>query len=562
MAADVKKLLEEHGRLEDERNLWKNHWQLVAEYVMQRKATFTTFEEPGAFINSEIWSDLAGKAAETSSSAFLGLVWPDNYSFKLEPLDEFKDDEELKAFFDEATETIQSEMDNPEAGLGLALDEFMTDYIVFGTPTMYVEEGETTAFKFEAWNLSQYCIDENAAGYINTFMKGFMLTTEGMVEKFGTKNVSRKVQELFKSGKLKDKHKVLHVIKPRSVLKDGGKGAQNMPFMSVYIEVEAKSVLRESGYHELPAFCARYSKRIGEKYGRSPSMRALPTIMELNSLWEMVTMGIEKSYDPPLALLDDGKFGGGTIDTSAGALNVLRVSGNGGNQNPIQQLFTVGSLSEVSVLLEKLEATVNDHYMIDRLIDFNNEQQMTAREFVGRQAIRQSTLRSPVTRIISELFTPLIERCFNIMLRAGKLGYVEGSPEAQAWQAANPNEDMRVIPQSLLSLQGKKKRIYWVRYMSPAVREQQSEEAQGIMNLYQFIGSVAPMAPELVDEMNHERASKRLGDIWAVPQECFNTKDEKEATQKAKAGLVAQQQQMMQLKQGAGVVKDLAAAAK
>lgn len=559
MGADVTRLLEENLKLAADRSQWNQHFQLVAEYVLQRKATFTIHEEPGAFIHSEVWTDVPAKAAETAASALLGLLWPDSFSFALDPSKDLAEDDEVRQWFEDATETLQDAMDDPEAGLALALDEFMIDFLVFGTPAIHCEEGDKSDLKFDAWNVSQFYIDEGTEGYVDIFHKNFSYTVRQAVNRFGLEKLSKKTQDLYKNKKYMEKVKFLHAIYPRDVDPKGGKGPQNMPYASVYIEVDGKHLVRESGFHELPTFAARYSKRIGEKYGRSPAMRALPSIMELNAIWEMVTLGIEKNYDPPLAVYDDGTFGGGTIDTSAGAINVLNVSGKlNSSRSPIEPIFTVGNFNDVSVLIERLENTIGDHFMIDILLDLNNEKDMTAAEYLGRAAIRQKATRSPVNRLISELFNRMIERSFNILYRKGRFGYPAGSPEMMAAQAAG--QEVKTIPEAIVNMQGSNKRVYTIRYLTPAAREQQAEEAQGILNWYQFIGSVAQYDQTILDIPNHERSEKRLGEIWSVPEECRNTKEELKAIRDQKAQAANQQAEMETAEKMAGVAKDAAMA--
>ena len=534
MAADVPRLLETNERLIAEKSVWNTQWQLVSEYVCQRKMNFTSSASDGAFLNSELWSDVAPKALDTAVSAVIGLVWPDSFSFKLEALGkDLKDDEEIKDWFEEVTEVLQMAMDDPEAGLAMAINEAMTDFFTF-MPAIHVEEGTDTDFKFEAWNVSQFAVEEGSQGFIDTFFRQYEWTVRQTVEKFGEKLVSKKVRELYQAKKFTEKVKLLHVIAPRVVAANGGKGNQNMPYSSVHIEIETKHLILESGFHELPTFAFRWSKKIGEKYARTPAMRALPTIMELNALWEMTTLGIEQSYDPALAVYDDGTFGAGTIDRSAGAVNVLNVTGKiAASRRPIERLFEAAPISDVAPLIERLENTVNDHFMIDRLLDTNNETQMTAREALMRNSLRQSTLRSPHSRLIAELFNRMIERCFNIMLRKGRFGYAAGSPEATAWQAMNPNEEVKTIPDKIVQMQGKKKRVYFIRYLTPAARESQAEEGQGLLNLFQFAVESAAVDPRPLKMINAGRLTKRLGEIWAIPSEAFNTEEEMAVNEQA-----------------------------
>lgn len=559
MSADVAEILSQNEKLNRDKTPWLPQYQLVSEYVGQRKADFTSHSENGAFLNSEIWSDVAPMCAETAASALVGLLWPDSYSFELMPFGDLEKDEESKRWFEESTKDLQAAMDDPEAGLAMAVDEAMNDFVLY-MPAIHVEEGETTDLRFDAWNVSQFCVDEGPDGYIDTFHKTWEYSVRQAVKKFGIANMSKKTQDAFNKKRYLEKIKILHVIEPRMTKANGGKGAHNMPYASIYIEVNEKHLIRESGFNELPTFAFRYSKRIGEKYARTPAMRGLPSIMELNALWELVTIGAEKNYDPPLGVYDDGTFGGGTIDTSAGAINVINVSGKTVmNRPPIEPLYTVGSFKDVAVLIERLEQTIKDHFMIDRLLDLNNDgTQMTAREAIIRQAIRQAALRSVVSRVTAELTNRMIPRCFNILLRKGRFGYAEGSPEYIAAAAMNP--DVKKIPQKIIDAQGKAERVYTIRYKTPAAREQEAQIAQGILNMYEILGSVSAFDKTVLDLPNNERGLKKLGDIWSVPLEFWNDKDELKALRKTVADSQAQQVQLDQAAQVAEIAKTAAGA--
>lgn len=558
MTVDVQELLSQNEKLNQDKSFWNPQWQLVSEYIGQRRADFTAQSEPGSFLNSEIWSDVAPLDAETAASALVGLIWPDSKGFELKPFGVLADDQESKLWFEFVSEELQAAMDDPEAGLSMAIDESFNDFLLY-MPAIHVEEGEKTDFRFAAWNVSQFAVDEGSEGFIDTFHKRRKWTIRNAVKKFGIDNVSKRTRELYNKKQYLEKVEILHVIEPRKVNPKGGAQAKNMPYASIYVEVETKHVIKESGFMELPTFAFRYSKRIGEKYARTPGMRSLPSVMELNALWEMVTVGTEKNYDPPLAVYDDGTFGGGTIDTSSGAINVINVSGKTTfNKPPIQPLYTVGDFKDVAVLIERLEETIHRHFMIDRLLDTRNEVEMTAREAIIRQAIRQAALRSVVSRAYAELFNRMIPRCFNMLLRKGRFGYAEGSPEYVAAAALNP--DVRKIPEKIVQAQGKDERVYTIKYKTPAAREQEAQIAQGILNMLEVLQSWAAVDKTILDLPNGERTMQKLGDIWSVPLECWNTPDELNAVRKSMADAQAQQSQLDQAAQVAEIAKTAAAA--
>lgn len=270
-------------------------------------------------------------------------------------------------------------------------------------------------------------------------------------------------------------------------------------------------------------------------------------------------MGAEKNYDPPLAVYDDGTFGGGTIDTSAGAINVLNVSGKTtSNRAPIEPLFTVGNFNDVAVLIERLEQTIKDHFNIDRLLDLNNQTEMTAREAIIRQALRQAALRSIVSRVTAELTNRMIPRCFNIMLRKGRFGYADGTAEYTAAAALDPN--VKKIPEKVVEAAARGDRIYTIKYKTPAAREQEAQIAQGILNLLEVIGEISARNRTVTDLINDERTVKKLGSIWAVPLECWNDEDELKAIRQTQAEAQTQQSELEQAAQVAAIAKDAAAA--
>lgn len=528
-SAAIKAILERNATGKAHKaSFWNNHWQLVHEYFNQRKADFTNVAEPGAFLNSDVWTGRPALAAETASSAMLGIVWPDNHSFAVVPYgDDLDNDPEVKEWFEQATEQMQNDMDDPMCGLSLALDEVILDYLISGTPALMVEEGTESTYGFESYSVQQFSLEEGPSGAADTFYIEKSWTIRNLVSYYGIEKVSQKSREAFNNGKTTDSVTVLHAICPRPPGKKGG-----LPYMSVHLEVETKHPLRESGYNELPIFAPRNTKRINEKYGRSQAMRALPDVLQLNEQWEMISMAVEKIADPALYT-----FFSDTINTSAGALNALSwneaLMRQLGTNKPIGQVQDVGDIRPLDGLIERLEQVLNDHFMIDRLIDQNNDTVMTAREYMGRQSIRQMSLRSPLSRLLAELFDPMITRCFNIGLRAGKFGYAEGSAEYNAAVAVMGPERVRKIPRKIVELQGRRQRVYRIRYFTPAARERRADEAQGIMQWYQFAGEVAASDRTVMDIPNTKRTLDILADIWHVPNDCKNTPEEIKQLQQA-----------------------------
>lgn len=567
MAKSAKEYLDCETRLETEKNYWKNQWQLVSEYVHQRRADFTATKSQGAFISSHLWTDDPVHMAETSASAFLGYIWSaGEFSFKLRGNQKiFGKDREMREFWSDATEALQEEMGDQDAGLATALDEAMLDLIVLGTSAIFIEERNENqplqgCLTVEPWSILEFSLDENAVGRASKFYRRKEYNVQQHVEKYGFDNVSKRVRDLYNRKQYDDKVVVLHVIEPRPEKdrKKGSKAAKDMPIASVHIEVEGKHICRNSGYPELPVACSRLAKRLKEKYGRGRGMNALPSIMMLNQIWEDLMLAQEKKLDPPMYVLNDSVAGNGIVDTSAGAMTVLRVDKSAPNIPPVGKLYDIQDTSQVSDLIEKIQNTISNHFMIDRLINMNNEREMTAREALLRNAIRQSTLRSIVSRLLMELFEPMINTAFMICLRRGKFGYFPNDPVAAALE--RQGHDVKYLPQKFIDAMQSGADLYVIDYMTPAARDLMAEEGQGMIETIEVAGQLAQFDQTIPAYIDAHWTLNRLAEIRGANGKMFKKESEAKAAIQQAQQMQAQAQQAQIAQAQAGVAKDRAVA--
>ena len=563
----IKQYLDKAERAESGKMSYRNPWQLVCEYIHQRRADFTSTREPGAFITANLWTDDPTQMAETAASALLGYMWPVGAkSFKLEgahPL--FEKDKTMSEFWSDATKTIQDEMDDPEAGLAVGMDELMLDVLCIGTAAILTEErnfdeSNLGALSFDMWSVLEFSLDENAAGMANQFYRYRTFTVAQLIEKYGEENVSKKSLDAFKKGQTDQLVKVLHVIAPRDLKdrKPTSKAAKDMPIASVHIEVEAQKMLRNGGYPEMPVACLRLAKRINEKYGRGRGMNALPSIMMLNQIWEDLALASEKKLDPSLYVLNDTVSGNGVLDTSAGSINVLRVSKAQSNIPPVGKLYDIEDTGDVTALIEKLQNSIANHFYIDRLINMNNEREMTYGEALMRNAIRQSTLRALVERAKQELFEPLITRCFNILLRRGKFGYMPGDPVARAAEKAG--RKVKMPPQKLLDAMDAGGDLYRIQYMTPAARDQKVEEGQAIVETAEVALKLAQFDENIADVFDAEATLIKYAEIRGAPRDIIRKEAEIKSIRSKRAEAAQAEQAAMLAKAGGGLARDAAAA--
>ena len=550
MSDKIKRIKERNSKMAEQVSNWNSIWQVVGEFVTQIKQNFEQTLQAGEFLNEDIFDSTATFASVNASSSILGLLWPSSArkSIKIEAPDDMKDiTDEEQTWYEESTKRLTRAMDNPRANLALSLDEYMQDQVNFGTSGIGVFF-ENDQLIYRSFGVKEMRIDEGKDGRIDTTFLNYEWTVKRVIDTYGEENVSDKLREQFQNGKLANIVKILVAYEPSD-------DPDMFPTMSTHLEIETEHILKESGFAEFPIQVARFRKLIYEKYGRSPAMNALPDIRELNVLKEAVIVATEKILDPPLGVLNSGILGGGVVDTSSGALTVFDGQSNIGNAPPVFPINTVGDLSAALNRIEALEQSIAQHFFIDRLLDFNNQTQMTATETVARAQIRNSSLSSLISRQITELFTPLVERSFNIMVRNDEMGFIAGTVEAQIEEQFEGEIDL--IPDRIAQRLLDGEEAYQIRYTTPADRVTNAEELDGMLQLINMNQALAATNPEAVLFLDLPEIQKNAVRLFGAPPDIIKHEDEVEEEMRVQREQIAQQQQLNQAEQVAGIAGEL-----
>jgi len=548
MANKVDVLLSRHQKLKSEKATLHGIYELISEYVFNKKYNLEKTPNGGIFVDGDIYDNTGLRANSIMANVMVNNLWPNGpRTFKVKPTWDTSDTQEIKAWFKHVNSQMHTIMDNTRAGLVTALDEYMLDQGSFGISGIYVSEDETDLscpIRYTAWDIKSMCVDEGTDGLIDTVFVEIEMTIRNAVKEYGLENLGSKTQKAFLDGNLEDKIKILHVIEPRLDRNPKKYGAKDMPIASIHIEICSRKIIKESGFEEMPVFVGRFIKVLGEKYGRSPAMVAMPDILEANATREAISIATEKQLDPPLAVYDDGSLGAGTIETSAGAINVFSVSGRINNGKPIEPLYTVGELQSSYNHIETLKESINNHFYLDRLLDFNNETRMTFGEAQLRNALRGQSLGTFYARQEMEVITPLIKRTFNILLKRGLFGVLQNSIEELELlkRGIRPIYIPEEIAQRILSGLD----VYDLDFISPAKRTMQSEELQGTIETANFAVSVAAAVPEILDNIDTDEMLRRIAKLSGADEDMLKDMQTVQSIRKARA---EQQAQIMQLEQ-------------
>jgi hypothetical protein len=391
--------------------------------------------------------------------------------------------------------------------------------------------GEPTkreGISFRAIHIDEIFIAENADGIIDTVFRCFKMSVRQIVQKWGEKSLSPRIQKMYENQEFDKEIELLHCVYPRDDIDKGKKAATMLPVASVYIDEKEKHVLAEGGFDEMPFMVSRWSKTVGEVFGRSPAMTALPDIKMLQEIMKTTIKAAQKVVDPPLLVPDDGVLG--PVRTIPGGLNYYRASSGA----RIEPLLTGGNIGLSYEMMNDLRERIRTTFFLDQL-QFQGAPRMTATEVVERTERTLRLLGPTLGRLQSEFLGPMIERIYGVLVRAGRL------PEP---------------PESIAEQELK------IEYVSPLARAQRQTETQGIMRTLEFVGPIAGIDPQAAQIIKGADTVRHIAELNGVPPILLKSNDELMAEIQAQQEAQAAQQQMMQgaqvmemMQKGANVAK-------
>jgi len=249
---------------------------------------------------------------------------------------------------------------------------------------------------------------------VDTVYRSFEFTARQAVQEFGEDKVGEVIKAAFNNPKNKDKKfKFIHAVFPREDVEEKG-DPLSMPFASVYVSRDEKSIVSQSGYPEMPYQITFFDRDALENYGRSPMMKKLPDVKMINTMKKTRIKGWEKMCDPPIVLPDDGSIW--PLATQPGGVLYKRAGG----EDPTWFEFK-GNLQGMQEAIEEVRADIRAGFFLDLFDALIDRQNMTATEVMARVEQKMRLLIHIIGRMQSGYFNPQIHRVIGILDRANKL---------------------------------------------------------------------------------------------------------------------------------------------
>ena len=518
------------GHLETERKTVEYQWDLIERFVVPGRGKFfrqNKSEHEIDWRRREIYDSTALTAADTLASSLHGsLTSPSTRWFGISLRDtELNEDLEVRKWLDECAEKVWFALQ--DSNFNLEINETYLDLVSFGANFISEEEvGNATSWEgisFQSVPLLEAFFEEDAEHGVHTFYRRLEMTAVQIVSKFGDKVPQSILDMAMKPEGGIVKHTVIFCVYPRKDRKNADVSRmlapEVRPYGSKYVLKEGKHQLgEEGGYYEMPVFVPRWKRMNSSKWGRSPAMTSLPTILTLNQLQELIIIAAGKVVDPANLTTERGLLS--DLDLNSGGLTVLR------NINDLKP-YESGARFDVSQLQRKdLVDQIRSIFYVDQL-ELKESPAMTATEVQVRYELMQRLLGPTLGRLQSDLLDPIIQRTFNLLYRAGQM----------------PEEPNIVTEYKQRGGDG----TIDVVYTGALARAQRTDEMAALERWIAQLASLSEVRPDILDWVAWDEIADYSAQILNVPAELRRSKEEVKLERDQKA---REQQALMEAEQG------------
>lgn len=463
--------------LKEERSSWMSHWRDISEVLLPRAGRFLPTENNrgGRAAFRKILDSTGTRALRTLSGGMMsGMTSPARPWFRLTTFNpELDESYEVKVWMSQVTSLMQMVFykSNTYRALQMAYEELGA----FGTSATLIYDDFDRVIHCHPLTIGEFAIATDSRGRVNTVYREFRMTVAMLVQEFGLENVSRTVKDLYERGQMDEWVEVINAIEPRTERDPRKTDAKNMLYLSVYFEKSGDKgkVLRETGFTEFPAMCARWSVTGGDIYGTSPGMEALGDLCQLQQMQFRKSQAIDYKVHPPVLIPSEMK----NMGTQFLPGGVIPYS-NAQQAQQIRSAYMVDlDLNSLLVDIQDVRQRINEAFYRDifMLMVNSTDKTMTATEVTERHEEKMLLMGPVLERLNAEMLDPLINIVFNKLVQAD------------------------LLPPLPEDLQGQQLNVEFISILAQA---QKAISTNSVDRMFSVLGNLAGMRPDIVDNVD------------------------------------------------------------
>lgn len=528
-------ILRRWTQLKTERAPYVDQWLEISRYITPASGRFLTQDSPTNLSRSRwnrIYNNTATRAANILAAGLMsGMTDPASQWFALTTGDPKLDSSPaVKQYVDDVQRIM--EMAFTRTNTYQALHHGWREVGTMGVMAIVILEDPVNGFYCVPLVAGEYAIGVNFRGEPDTLYRRFSMTAGQLVSKYGRKVVGRNVLMCYDQKEFDKRFRVIHAIEPRFDRDPTKIDNRNMPWRSVVMLLdgndEGDGILEESGYHEFPAVVGRWGASGSDIYSEeAPGMVALGDVKQLQHQELQKGNAIDFQVDPPKILPTSAKDK--EVDFLPGGISYVDVPTS---SHQVQSAFNVNlNLQHLTADMAEVMQRINQAFNVDLFLMLSGStKNMTATEVAERHEEKLMMLGPVLSRLNHEVLRPLIERCFNILQRAGQI----------------PPAPPELVGQQLN-----------IEYTSMLARSQRAIRANGLTQFLGMVGQIAQFKPEVLTKINPFQAVNEYADYYSVAPSVVVPDEEAQAAIQAQQQAAQQQAQAEQMQQGADALSKL-----
>jgi hypothetical protein len=530
MDARADQIIKRRESLASIRAPWESVWTELGEYVRPLRTGFAGAPQPGGKPSTRLYDGTAGMANNNLAAGLYGLITnPANSWFNIKhQIEDLNNVQAVKLWM----AAVERAMRQALASNGLAFYSrvfgLYLDLPAFGTAVFYIDEQPGRGLWYSHRRLAECFIAENDREEVDTLYRDFTWSARQAQQRWGDR-AGAAVAKAIARGEEDRLFRFLHAVEPNPDFDPQKQNNRFKPFRSVYVSVEDRAVIAESGYDELPYQVPRWAPSDAGTYGDSAAVLALADTKMVNAMGKTTIVGAQKAVDPPLLAPDEFSVRG--LRTSPGGITYGGVDMSG---NQLLKPLQTGARVDLGLQLEEQRRSAIREAFHWSLLLMVQQPGRTATEVMEHQEEKLRLMAPHLGRIQAEFLDPALGRVFSLLNRTGQL--------------PQPPDILRQYPGLRLE------------YVSPLARAAKAAEGAAVIRTLEALGPIAQLRPDVMDNFDADEIARGIADAYGLPAKMLLDPKQIDQLRASRAQAQAQTQALEQSATAAGALKDMSAA--
>lgn len=525
------------GAMLETRQPFESDWRQVAEYIDPWSGQFLSRDQKKLPSRAKVINNKGTSSIKTMDSGFMSGHTSKSRPWFILSIQNpgLKEYPEVKAWLDDVTQRMRDVLAN--SNFYTELPRFYHQRHLFGVAALASDEDPKSVVRYYSRMIGTYAIALDDRGLVDSFWYSFKMSARNIVARYPAEGIPRKVSDAMKNNQSDAMFVVESLIEPNPDKAPGMQGKFRRPYRQVYwIEGDSNDghgCLEIGGHYELPVHGSRWDASGSLVYSSSPALDSLGDIKQLQYLESEKLRIIDQMSKPTLAV--PSYLRGQGVGLNPGERIYISPMQT---QQKVEPVYTPDArgLAEIKGEIREVEQRVERAFYADlfRMLDFLDDRQRTAYEISERKEEKVSMLGPALESLTDEVLDPEINRLYNIMDRGG---LIPPLPEV-----------LRGVPIN-------------IEYTSVLAQAQKATGLGTIERSVAFVGSLLAINPtdtSVLDKLDMDQTIDEFHDRNGGPARMIRGDEE---VQKIRDGR-AKQQQMQQMAEMAGPMKDGAMALK